>query len=312
MDVKEATYILAIDRYKSINKAAKALYISQPSLSKYLQNLEYRMGAKLFSRIHSEYVPTYIGRRYLEYARKIVEIAGEWDAEYRDLMNVNKGQLNIAIPIVRSWCLIPDTVGIFHRKYPKVDVNIYEAAHSVEKMLSDEDNIDLAVYNVSVFPKSLDYQIIGLSEIVLVVPEGHPIIGTAEERNGYRFPWVDIKELSNEEFILLYEQQTTGRVIQKMFEEAEITPNVWMRTRSSEVAIRMVQKRAGITLAAEGYVEHMGRDAEVVCLSIGDHQICTTMIAAFRPGQYLPGYVQEYINIVKEVMAGGFKGEGPL
>lgn len=301
MDVKEATYILAIDRYKSINKAAKALYISQPSLSKYLQNLEYRMGAKLFSRIHSEYVPTYIGRRYLEYARKIVEVAGEWDAEYRDLMNVNKGQLNIAIPIVRSWCLIPDTVG----------VNIYEAAHSVEKMLSEDDNIDLAVYNVSVFPKSLDYQIVSLSEIVLVVPEGHPIIETSEVISGYRHPWVDIKELSNEAFILLYEQQTTGKVIQRMFEDAGMTPNVWMRTRSSEVAIRMVQKRTGITLAAEGYVEHMGRDAGVVCLSIGSHQICTTMIAAYRPGQYLPGYVQEYINIVKKVVAGGSRGGVP-
>ena len=39
MDLKEARYILAIAHYKSIGKAAKALFISQPSLSKYLKNL---------------------------------------------------------------------------------------------------------------------------------------------------------------------------------------------------------------------------------------------------------------------------------
>ena len=300
MDIREARYITAIAKYKSINKAAKALYISQPSLSKYLQNLESRMDAKLFSRIHSEYVPTYIGTRYLYYAQKMLTVAAEWDAEYRDLLHADKGSLTIAIPIVRSSCLIPDTISAFHEKYPNVNVSICEAAHSVEKMLIEDNSIDIAVYNVSIFPKNLDYQIIDRSEIVLVVPEAHPIIRTAQKKEGYRHPWVDIKKLAGEPFILLYEHQTTGAVIQKLFDEEKMTPNVWMRTRSSEVAIRMAQKGAGITLAAEGYAEHLGADAGVVCLSVGQRQIYTTMIAACRPGQYLPTYVQEYINILKQ------------
>ena len=51
MDLKEARYILAIAHYKSIGKAAKALFISQPSLSKYLKNLEQQLGSPLFSRL---------------------------------------------------------------------------------------------------------------------------------------------------------------------------------------------------------------------------------------------------------------------
>ncbi|MCI6465582.1 MAG: LysR family transcriptional regulator [Faecalicatena sp.] len=305
MEVKEAKYILAIAKYKSINKAAKALYISQPSLSRYLQNLEFRMNTKLFSHIHNEYVPTYMGMRYLHYAKKMVELENEWNAEYRDIMNVKKGQLNIAIPIVRSNCLIPDSVAEFHQKYPNVDVNVYEAAHSVEQMLLEESNLDLAVYNVSTFPKHLEYQIIGRSEIVLVMHQDHPTITKAVKKKGYRHPWIDIRDLEGENFVLLYEQQTTGKVIQELFDTIGMNPNVWMRTRSSEVAISMAQKNAGITLAAEGYVEHMGPNSrEVVCLSTGDQQIYTTMIAAYRPGQYLPGYVQDYIDIVKSVMDG--------
>ena len=49
MELKEARYILAIARHQSIGKAAESLYISQPSLSKYLKNLEERLGAPLFS-----------------------------------------------------------------------------------------------------------------------------------------------------------------------------------------------------------------------------------------------------------------------
>ena len=55
MDLKEARYILAIAHYKSIGKAAKALFISQPSLSKYLKNLEQQLGSPLFSRLEQPY-----------------------------------------------------------------------------------------------------------------------------------------------------------------------------------------------------------------------------------------------------------------
>ena len=51
MELKEARYILAIARHKSISKAAEALFISQPSLSKYLKNLEQQLGTRLFDRI---------------------------------------------------------------------------------------------------------------------------------------------------------------------------------------------------------------------------------------------------------------------
>ena len=50
MELKEARYILAIARHQSIGKAAESLYISQPSLSKYLKNLEERLGAPLFTK----------------------------------------------------------------------------------------------------------------------------------------------------------------------------------------------------------------------------------------------------------------------
>ena len=82
MELKEARYILAIARHQSIGKAAESLYISQPSLSKYLKNLEERLGAPLFSRHENRYYPTYMGERYLHYAEQIVACGDEWMQEY--------------------------------------------------------------------------------------------------------------------------------------------------------------------------------------------------------------------------------------
>ena len=98
MELKEARYILAIARHQSIGKAAESLYISQPSLSKYLKNLEERLGAPLFSRHENRYYPTYMGERYLHYAEQIVACGDEWMQEYDDIAHRQRGRLNIAVP----------------------------------------------------------------------------------------------------------------------------------------------------------------------------------------------------------------------
>ena len=51
MDFKDMSYILAIARYQNITKAASSLYISQPTLTKFLQKLEKELNQKLFKRM---------------------------------------------------------------------------------------------------------------------------------------------------------------------------------------------------------------------------------------------------------------------
>ena len=93
MELKEARYILAIAKHQSIGKAAESLYISQPSLSKYLKNLEERLGAPLFDRRENHYYPTYMGERYLYYAERIAAFGDQWSQEFDDIAHQEKGRL---------------------------------------------------------------------------------------------------------------------------------------------------------------------------------------------------------------------------
>ena len=71
---KTMQYLMAIKNYKNITAAANSLYISQPALSKYLQNLESRLGIQLFNRIGYQFYLTYEGVRFLEYAQRIISL----------------------------------------------------------------------------------------------------------------------------------------------------------------------------------------------------------------------------------------------
>ena len=95
MDFRDLTYITAIAKYQNLTKAAEALYISQPGLSKFLTQLEDEAGLKLFDRIERRYIPTYAGKRYLEYARSILDTKASLDAELSDIIKRDIGVLNI-------------------------------------------------------------------------------------------------------------------------------------------------------------------------------------------------------------------------
>jgi DNA-binding transcriptional LysR family regulator len=302
MELKEARYILAIAREQNISKAAETLFISQPSLSKYLKNLEQQLGTRLFDRIGSRYSPTYIGERYIHYAEKIVEYGMEWDIEFDDIMHQNHGRLNIAIPIMLGNSLIGPTLFQFHKQYPNVTVNMMEEVNFVAEHTLTDHTVDLTFYNVHEFPTNLDYQIIGKEEMVLVLSAHNPLVSLAVKKEGYGYPWIDLSLLSKEPFILLYPDQNTGGLALKLFEDYQIEPNILLHTRNSEMSICLAMEGLGAAFAPESYYHYFKKrePKESVCLSIGKERMENTLIAAYQKNRYLPKYAKAYLDILAD------------
>ena len=73
MTQNELLYILTIAEHGNITKAARELFISQPSLSESLNKVEQEFGTLLFMRTQGGLIPTVFGERYLKTARNILE-----------------------------------------------------------------------------------------------------------------------------------------------------------------------------------------------------------------------------------------------
>lgn len=71
---KNMEYVAAVAQYDSITAAAESLYISQPALSRFISNLEKRIGVTLFQRVGNRFLLTYEGERFLYHAKRIMEI----------------------------------------------------------------------------------------------------------------------------------------------------------------------------------------------------------------------------------------------
>ena len=300
MNFQELNYALSIARYQNLTKAAEELYISQPTLSKCLQKLEREMGGKLFSRSGNTYVPTYLGRRYLEYARKVLALNQDWERELKDMNACMDGELNIAFPLMRSSCMVPSIMKVFHKKYPGVRVNFMEEAHAIQEKLLLNDELDFGIFNETRPHPKLSYETLLREEILLVMPPDHPMAVRGMKRSEVKHLWIDLRLLEKEEFILHFPDQTTGQLALELFETWGIKPQVSVRTRNTETSVRLCMEGMGLCFVPETYIKNMSFGSPPACFFVGKKGVFSTLTIASRKGAYLPSYAQDFIKIAQE------------
>ena len=299
VDFKDLSYILAIAKYQNITKAADALYISQPTLTKFLQSLEHQMGQKLFRKLGHKFVLTYAGERYVTKATEILNLKKELDQEMNDIIKNNYGSLKIAFPTMRSAYMLPCTLPVFNQMYPNVRLDVLEE-HSgkLEGMLLNGET-DMAFFNLPIKSPDIDYEVIKHEEVLLVMAANHPLAHSGLVRDGCKYPWIDLHVLKDEPFIMQISGQRTRDTVDRLCRKAGFVPNVKLETSNIPAAVQLAGKGYGCFFVTETHLRHITNLDPVVSFSVGDP--CTTVdfVAAFRKNCYLPYHAREYITIVK-------------
>ena len=301
MDFKDLSYVLAIARYQNITKAANSLYVTQPTLTKFLQNLESELGQKLFRKLGHLFVLTYAGEHYVEKASEILNLKKELDQEMNDIVKNNYGSLKIAFPTMRGTYMLPCTLPIFNSLYPNVRLEILEShSYLLEDMLLNAE-ADLAFFNLPVKSPDVDYEIISHEELLLILPHHHPLAEMGVQKPDCKYPWMDLKYLKDEPFLFQTPGQRTQQTVDQLFKATGITPIIKLQTSNIAAKVQLVAKGYGCGFVTETHLKHIQPPPDIACFSVGP-ETCTTVdfVAAYRRGSYLPYHAQEYIKIVKD------------
>jgi len=124
VDVHHLRYFLAVVDHGSINAAASALGVAQPTISQALRSLERDLGTPLFHRIGRGMVPTSAGYALVGSGRRILRGVAAAEGAVSDQQGQLRGRLDLyAIPALSSGEL-PALVADYRRRYPKVPISI--------------------------------------------------------------------------------------------------------------------------------------------------------------------------------------------
>lgn len=99
MNLKEQEYVCALAENGTITAAAKELFISQPALSIYINNLEKSLGVRLFERVGKQFILTYAGEQYVEKAKLILQLSHELDEKLKDITGNYSGRIRIGVQL---------------------------------------------------------------------------------------------------------------------------------------------------------------------------------------------------------------------
>lgn len=124
MDVHHLRYFLAVVDHDSINAAASAIGVAQPTISQAIRSLERELGTPLFQRIGRGMLPTSAGHALVGSARKILRGLTAAEGAVRDEKGMLRGRLDLyAIPAL-SVGELPTLVAEYRRRFPRVAINI--------------------------------------------------------------------------------------------------------------------------------------------------------------------------------------------
>lgn len=297
-DLKEQKYIVEIAKMQGIAKAAENLFISQPALSKFLARTEQEYGILLFERIGKKMIPTYAGEQYLKYAKQILEQDRSFREQIADIKELKSGSLAIGSTYGRGKNIFPEIIPEFYKKYPKFDLHIYqETAVKLEEMLrTGEIQIAMMTENSREEQRGeFHIEIVSSEEICLVVPKNRNLQGV--HKFGFRYPWIDIRQLEGELFLLLNNGSRLRAVTDKVIRTYGMSPKT-IEFSSIDTIWKMVCQGFGVALASDFQVP---QDEEVELFSVGSKPITWEFIIMTRVGGYRSVPVQDMIDITKRI-----------
>lgn len=302
MDFREINYVMAIAKYQNITKAAEALYISQPSLSKFLMTLENNLGLKLFRRVGHKYMLTYPGERYVDYAKKILDTKNDLDSELADIIKSDTGILNIAMPNMRCTYMLPKTLPVFAQSYPNVKVNIFEGTSAmIDKKLIDGE-IELAFYSKPHEINSvIEYEKLAAEELLICARKNHPIGKFAVNNPASRYKKLEIGILKNERLILLSPEQRTGQISRYYLKQSGVKFDNVITTSNMPAIIDLTENGYGISFIFDSHLRYRTPEPVIDAFSFGEPRVTSDFVAAYRKGSYLPAYAREFITTARNL-----------
>lgn len=185
-------YVYEVYKEKSFSKAAKNLYISQPSLSARIKKIEEQLGFPIFDRSTSPLSLTEQGKVYIKAAEEITDIEKNFENYINNLNELKTGTLSVGASNLFAAYILSTLIPRFKEKFPDINVQLTEGnTIQLETMLSN-NTLDFVIdnhhFDETLYSKELYCQ----EDILLAVPKQFAVNDSLES---YRISYDALKHL---------------------------------------------------------------------------------------------------------------------
>ena len=283
----------AVRRNLNLTETAKALFTSQPGISKAILELEEELGVDIFVR-H--------GKRLKRVTEPGVQVLKSVELILREVANLKRigeefskqdsGRLSIATTHTQARYVLPEPVALLRKRLPKVQASLHQGTpDQVAQMLLDGSaDIGLATESLAEYDELVTLPCYEWQHVI-VMRSDHPLAGVDRPT---------LEQLAGEPLIS-YQPAFAGRKkIDLAFAQRRLKPNVALEAIDSDVIKTYVRSGLGVGLIAEMAMNGDSPEGELVWKPAGHLFGRNTARVAFRRGAYLRSFVLTFAELLSD------------
>ena len=275
MNFQHLKYFLAVTRRGGFTQAARALNVTQPTVSSGVAELERDLGVRLFNRDSRHVDLTLEGRTLMSYALQIEDLLEEAGERLsRDVLpdGFRFGAIDAAVIY-----LLPEILKTYVDTYPQMDLSIQVAPsrYLVEDLLTNRSEFAL----ISLPLDNPRIQTISLcsDEFLLVVGGGHRLAGRTA---------ITPAEAARETLILFHPDSVSRQIVDERFAAAGVAPRIVMEMSSPEAMRKLVEAGVGVSFLPQMAVQDALATGNLCAVPVEGMAFERGIGLAWRRGRY--------------------------
>ena len=286
----------AVAKHLSFTKAAEALFMTQPAVTFQIKQLEERFNSRLFERGHGRIALTPAGHVVLDYAERILALSAELDTRLKEMTGEIGGPLLIGASTTIAESLLPQVLGDFKSKYPRVQPRLMVAnSETVENRVA-EHTLDIGFIEAPSHLQNVVTDVCCEDELQAVCAPSHPLarLKTATPKQLVQYPFIN-RELGS----------GTREVIDQYFHQSGIEPqslNVVMELGSPEALKGLVATGLGFTIMSRVVVAKETRLGQLVRVPLTPRLI-RDLSVVYPKEKFRSQLVNTFVQFAKERLA---------
>ncbi len=278
-------------QHLNMTKVAKEMYISQPSISQSINELESELGVKLFDRIGKKLYLTHEGEVFLNYTRRILNLYDESVKIIRDININEKGKLVIGASTTIGIYILPEIIKEFSSKFKDIEISlIIENTKNIEKLIL-ENKVDFAFVEGDIHSEEIIKEVIWKDELVFIC---------GEENALKNFKQVSVNEIANEKLIMREEGSGTREHTELFFKKNKIKFSTFLELGSTEAIKKTVEANLGISCLSYIVVKDKIKNNELYMFRLNEGKIERDLFLILHSDKFISNNMKAFIEYSKK------------
>ena len=286
MTIRNLEIFTKVADLESMSAAAKELYITQPSVSLAIAEIEKEYGVRLFDRVGNHLHLTPTGQQLYLYTSSILHQYKEMKLFLKD--ESHNAKIRIGATATIGYCLIAPLIRHLKNTTPDIKYEITVASTGIieERLLKSE--LDIGLVEGEIFSDALEKTPVLNDTLNVICSSQHPFYGKKS---------ISMKDLENEVFILREHSSGTRMKVEEVLKEHNISYQTQWNCYSFESIKEAILHNLGITIMSPRVISRELIDGSLWACMIDDVDLSRSFNLIYRKNKLLSDPMQQFIGV---------------